>query len=181
MVALISMSLVFAFGFGSTRQGMSQQRMGTGMVFDSVDLSLNDLVKDSKIIVLGTVVSQNSNGTGREIQVGVPSNLTQVPLIRNTIQVEKVIKGNYTDKTIDVITEGDLTGHISVEGNAKLNKGERVVLFLQQEKSYNEQFAVTGMEQGKYHVDSNGVVKGKFMSNGESILTFEDTIEKLKK
>lgn len=138
-------------------------------------------MKDSEIIVLAAVVNQNSNGTGGEVQVGVPSNLTQVPLIRNTIQVEKVIKGDYTDKTIDGITEGDLTGHISVEGSAKLNKGERVVLFLQREKTYNERFAVTGMEQGKYQVDSNGLVKGKFMRNGESIPTFENTIEKILK
>lgn len=170
LVILITMSLVLPFEFGSASQGTSQEQTGTGMVFDSVDLSLNDLVNESEVIVLGNVVDQNYNGT-------VPDNSDGVPLIRNAVQVEKVIKGNYTDKTIDVITEGDLTGHTSVGGSAKLNKGERVVLFLQREKVYDGHFAVTGMEQGKYEVGSNDLIKGKFLKNGTSIPSFEALIE----
>jgi hypothetical protein len=66
-----------------------------------------------------------------------------------------------------------------MEGNAKLYKGERVVLFLYPEKIYDGKYSVTGMEQGKYHVDSNGQVKGKFMQNGTSLASFEATIQKL--
>jgi len=179
LFAMITVSLLLSYGIGNISLGKSQQQTGTGMVFDSVDLSLKDLVNDSKIIVLGNVVDQNSNGTGGEDQVGVPNNLMQVPLIRNAIQVEEVIKGNYTDKTIDVATEGDLTGHISMEGNARLYKGERVILFLYPEKIYAGKYSVTGMEQGKYHVDSNGQVRGKFMQNGTSLTSFEATIQKL--
>lgn len=63
------MSPVHPFEIGSASQGTSQQQTGTGTVFDLVDLSLNDLVKDSEIIVIGKVVDQNSNGTVREVPI----------------------------------------------------------------------------------------------------------------
>lgn len=51
------------------------------------------------------------------------------------------------------------------------------MLFLQREKVYNGSFAVTGMEQGKYEVDSDDVVKDKFLKNGTSISSFEGLLK----
>lgn len=174
VIILLATSLL-SFGLESATLVSSQEQ--AGIIYDLVDLSIYDLVHDSELILMGNVLDQNSVGTIGESQAGVPDNLTKVPGIRTTIQVEKVLKGSYEGKTIDVITEDDLSGRIIIEGSAKLQKGERTILFLYREKIYDGQYAIMGMEQGKYQVDSNGLVKGKFISNATSIASFEANIK----
>jgi len=176
VIILLATSLLL-FGHDSARLIFSQQQTGTGIVYDLVDMSIYDLVHDSALILMGNVLDRNSAGTVGESQVGVPDNLTKVLGIRNTIQVEKVLKGSYEGKTIDVITEDDLSGRIVIEGSAKLQKDERTILFLYREMIYDRQYAIMGMEQGKYEVDSNGLVEGKFVSNATSIPSFEANIK----
>ena len=97
---------------------------------------------------MGNVLEQNSAGKIGQIQAGVPGNLTKIPGIRNTIEVEKLIKGNHEGAIIDVITEGNLSGKIVVEGPAKFEKGEKTILFLSQEKGYGGEYTTMGGSQG---------------------------------
>jgi hypothetical protein len=166
-VVILLSTVLFLFGHNSPKQVASQQQ--TGIVNDLMDLSLNDLINDSELIVIGNVLDRNSAGTVGESQSGVPENLTMVAGIKNTIQIEKVLKGNYAGNIIDVITEDDFSGRIVFEGSAKLQKGENVRLFLYKEPIYDGLYVIMGMEQGKYRVDSNGLVKGKVTTNATSI------------
>lgn len=168
---------VFLLVPDSARQVSSEQQTGIGIVYDLMELSMYDLVHKSQLIVMGNVLDQQSAGMVGESQVGLPDNLTKVPGIRSTIQVEKVVKGSYEGKTINVITEGDLSGKIVIEGPAKFEKGERTIVFLYREKIYDGQYAVTGMEQGKYQVDSNGLIKGKSVLNSTSVANFDAKIK----
>jgi hypothetical protein len=147
-------------------------------------------VHDSELIIVGNVVDQNSEGTVVEKQVEVPEHLTKVPAIRNTVEVEKVIKGNYEGRTIDLITEGDLSGNLIIEGPAKFQKGEKTILFLHREKVYSGEYTTMGMEQGKFQVNTNGSVEGKLMAdagydtvywplNATSIADFEIDIKNI--
>ena len=87
--------------------------------------------------------------------------------IRNTIEVEEIIKGTSGNKTVDVITEDDFSGNIVVEGPAKFQKGERSLLFLNREKLYAGEYTTRGGEQGKFPVNSVRLVKSKQMASGE--------------
>ena len=120
------------------------------------------------------------------IQIRLPGNLTELPGIRNTIEVEEIIKGTSGNKTVDVITEDDLSGNIVVEGPAKFQKGERSLLFLNREKLYAGEYTTRGGEQGKFPVNSVGLVKSKQMASGEywpvnatSIENFEGEIKNI--
>jgi hypothetical protein len=112
--------------------------------------------------------------------------VTKVLGIRSTIQVEKVLKGSYEGKIINVITEGDLDGNIVIEGPAKFQKGERSLLFLNREKLYAGEYTTMGGEHGKFPVYSDGLVKSKLMASGEywpvnatSIADFEGEIKNI--
>jgi hypothetical protein len=158
--------------------------------YDYVGLSKYDLVHDSDLILMGNVLEQNSAGKIGQIQAGVPGNLTKIPGIRNTIEVEKLIKGNHEGATIDVITEGDLSGNIVIEGPAKFEKDEKTILFLSREKGYGGEYTTMGGSQGKYQVGSNDLVQGKLMPvagnelaywplNQTSVSEFSTDIEKI--
>lgn len=171
-IGLITVAILFAAGVPLFVDNFSKQAysLSGGKSISLFPLSKYDLVHDSELIILGQVLDQYS----------------EVPTIRNIVQVDKVIKGNYESKTIDVITEGDLSGNIIVEGPAKFQKGEKVILFLYREQGYGGEYTATGMQQGKYHVDSNGLVEGRLMAtqeywplNSTSITDFEDNIKQI--
>jgi hypothetical protein len=156
------------------------------VTYDYMGLDKYDLVHDSDLIVLGRVLDQNSAGMVKQLQGGVAGNLTELPGIRNTIEVEEIIKGSSGNKTVDVITEDDLSGNIVVEGPAKFQKGERSLLFLNREKLYAGEYTTMGGEQGKFPVNSDGLVKSKQLASGEywpvnatSIANFEGEIKNI--
>lgn len=180
-VVFLIATVILLFRLDSARQ-VSGQQLST-ITYDLMELSKYDLVHDSELIVVGNVLDQNSAGKLGEIKVGAAESMTRIPGIMNTVEVEKVIKGTYEGERIDVITEGDLSGKIDVEGPAKFHKGEKTILFLYREKGYGGHYTTMGMEQGKYQVDSNGLVEGKLKSNMEywpsnltSIADFEANI-----
>ena len=114
----------------------------------------------------------------------MPKNLTVTPAILTTLGVEKIIKGNYNGNKIDIITEGDLSGKITFEGPAKFHKGEKAILFLHRVQGYGGQYTTLGMDQGKFQVDSNGLVEAKINAveeywplNATSLANFEADIK----
>lgn len=181
-VVFLFATVILLFRLDSTRQ-VSGQQLST-ITYDLMELSKYDLVHDSELIVVGNVLDQYSAGRLGEIKAGVAESTTRIPGIMNTVEVEKVIKGTYEGKTIDIVSEGDLSGKIIVEGPAKFHKGEETILFLYREKGYGGHYTTMGMEQGKYQVDSNGLVEGTLKSNMEywpsnatTIADFEDNIK----
>jgi hypothetical protein len=165
-VALLILASACLFGPNFSKKVYSQS--SGAKVIDFIPLSKYDLVHDSELIILGKVLYQYS----------------EIPTIRNILQVDKVIKGKFDNKTMDVITEGDLSGNIVVEGPAKFQKGEKAILFLYREQDYGGEYTTLGLEQGKYHVDSNGLVEGKVTAteeywplNATSLADFEADIK----
>jgi hypothetical protein len=121
-----------------------------------------NLAHQAQLIVLGKVIDQKDGGRQGVSTPGVPDSLTHLPTINNLIQIEKVIKGQYAGTTIDVYTDGDLTGKIKIESDSPdIKKGERGVFFLRQEPVWQNKWTIVGLDQGKFKVDNNGNVQGK--------------------
>lgn len=142
MVILFSMMIIL-FRLDWVGEASSQQQ--SGIINDLMDLSKYDLVHDSELIIVGNLSDRSSAGTVDESQTRAPENLTKVPGIRNTIQIEKILKGSYEGSTIDVITEDDLSGKIVIEGSAKLQRGEKIILFLYQEPLFSHIFPFSSL------------------------------------
>jgi hypothetical protein len=106
-------------------------------------VSLSRLSHEAEMIIQGKVLGK------------VESDTTE--FLNNSISVEKVIKGNYSDKTLNVLTE---QGSEAVD----LGKGEHLILFLAKEKMYNG-YSIIGSYQGKIGIDPKGVVYGYIIKN----------------
>lgn len=186
---IITLVILFVPGLYPIEHDFSNQAFGQEakvITYDLMPLSKYDLVHDSELIILGNVIEQNSAGTVGETQAGVPRNVTDVPTIQTTVGIENLIKGDYDGNKIDIITEGDLSGKITFEGPAKFYKGEKTILFLYREQVYGGEYTTMGMEQGKYQVESNGLVEGKITAteeywplNATSLAYFETDIKNL--
>jgi hypothetical protein len=186
---IITLVILFVRGLYPIEHDFSNQAFGQEakvITYDLMPLSKYDLVHDSELIILGNVIEQNSAGTVGETQAGVPRNVTDVPTIQTTVGIENIIKGDYDGNKIDIITEGDLSGKITFEGPAKFYKGEKTILFLYREQVYGGEYTTMGMEQGKYQVESNGLVEGKITAteeywplNATSLAYFETDIKNL--
>jgi hypothetical protein len=182
ITVLILIAAMLLFRLDYSKQ-VSAQHL-SGITYDLFPLSKYDLVHDSELIILGNVLEQKSAGTVGEEQTGVPKNLTVAPAILTTLGVEKIIKGNYSGNKIGIITEGDLSGKITFEGPAKFHKGEKAILFLHREQGYGGEYTTMGMDQGKFQVDSNGLVEAKnnavegyWPLNASSLAVFEADIK----
>lgn len=151
--------------------------------YGTVDLSLADLAHDSPLIVQGMVLDRKQGKTLPPPEHGMLS----TPTVSNTIQVDKVIKGNFTTgkiKTINVVTEEDLSGKIIMGDTLALKKSERVILFLYLYKApgYGPgAYGINGIDQGKYNVLPDGSVMGKFIEDKDnvSLADFENNIKKI--
>lgn len=184
ITVLILLAAMLLFRLDYSKQVSGQQL--SVITYDLFPLSKYDLVHDSELILLGNVLEQESAGTVGEEQTGVPKNLTVAPAILTTLGVEKIIKGNYGGNKIGIITEGDLSGKITIEGPAKFHKGEKAILFLRQEQGYGGEYTTMGMDQGKFQVDSNGLVEAKdnavegyWPPNATSLADFEADIKNI--
>lgn len=125
---------------------------------------LSGLSHEAQLIVVGKVLDVKQGGQVGVSSTGVPDSLTHTPSINNLVQIEKVIKGQ-AQGNINVVTEGDLSGKTLVEGAARLHKGEHTVLFLYKEPTYKNQWTILGTEQGKFNVDTKGIVQGKLATS----------------
>jgi hypothetical protein len=105
-----------------------------------MSLSLSDLSHQAELVILGTVIDKKP---------------TFHRLLNHTLSIDKIFNGSYAGNTISVV--GQPPG--VVEDAVDMKKGERVILFLYKEKSYDGQYAVVGT-QGKYDVDLQGQVHG---------------------
>lgn len=119
-----------------------------------IGLTLEDLSHQSELIISGTVLDEKLANQG---------------LVNHSLSIEKVIKGNYSSTTINIVSQPDF-----VEDAVNLTRGERVILFLYKEKTYGEQYAVVGMMQGKYDIDPNGLVHGYNIPKGTSLAVIEE-------
>lgn len=121
-----------------------------------IGLTLDQLARESELVISGTVLGEK---------------LAFHRLINYSLSIEKVIKGNYTGNSISVLSQPTF-----VEDTVNLTKDEKVILFLYKEKIYGDQYAVTGMIQGKYEIDRNGFVHGYKISNTTTLTDFERNI-----
>lgn len=129
--------------------------------FGVLGFDFGSIAHEAELIVIGKVLDVKQGGMVGVSTAGVPDSLTHFPSINNLVQIDKVIKGQYIDKTINVVTEGDLSGKTKIEDSVQMHKGERTVLFLHKEPTYKNQWTVVGMNQGKFNVDAKGTVLGK--------------------
>jgi len=121
-----------------------------------VGLSLEHLSRQSELVISGTVVDEKLANQG---------------LVNHSLSVEKIIKGNYTSRFINVFSQPDF-----VEDAVKLTKGEKVILFLYKERMYDGQYAVVGMLNGKYEIDPNGLIHGFNLPKAMTMTDFEKNI-----
>ncbi len=126
--------------------------------YSLVPLAMEDLSRQAQLIILGNVSDKQLGDAG---------------LINYTVSIGQIIKGTYAGNTINVLSQPTEF----VEDAVDLTKGEKVILFLYKEKMYGGQYAVVGM-QGKYDIDSNGVVHG-YNINDMSVPDFEKNVTAL--
>jgi hypothetical protein len=141
----------------STISETTQEITRNGSIsFAMVGLSLDELAQEAELIIQGKVIDKKQD---KGAILGNGERTISLPLVINEIQVNKVIKGTWKDKTIGVITEEDLSGMVIVEDTAEMEQNENVFLFLTKESVYNNAYAVLGKFQGKFHIDDNNKVE----------------------
>ena len=149
--------------------------------------SMKELASESNLIIRGEVINVQQGKDRIEEDEGEDDDWI-IPTLLNEIQVKKVIKGTWKDKTIKVSTEGDLSGEEYIPAAAKMKKSEQVILFLTKDPLYGTNVYTTyGMYQGKFDIDDNNKVKNKheFASDlntkikGMNTIEFENNIYKI--
>jgi hypothetical protein len=101
-------------------------------------ISLSRFIHQAELIIEGKILGK------------VESDTTE--FLNNSISVEKIIKGNYSGNTINVLTRPT---QFTFDDGVDLTKGENVILFLNKDKVYDGYIIV---DQGKFNIDPNGVV-----------------------
>jgi hypothetical protein len=149
--------------------------------------SMEELASESDLIIQGVVINVQQGKDRIEEDEGEDDDWI-IPTILSEIQVKKVIKGTWEDKTIKVSTEGDLSGEEYIPAAAKMKKSEKVILFLIKDPHYGtDAYTTYGMYQGKFDIDDNNQVKNKheFASDlktttkGMNTTEFENNIYKI--
>jgi hypothetical protein len=106
-------------------------------------LSLSHLAHQAELIIEAKVLGK------------VESDTTE--FLNNSISVEKIIKGNYSGNTLNVLTE-------QTSEAVELEKGEHLIIFLSKENRYDD-YTIIGSYQGKMDIDPKGLVYGLEMKN----------------
>ena len=122
--------------------------------FATPNFDLSTMKKMASLVILGRVVKQTQ---GQSINLAEND---KIPQISNTIQIERVLKGNYKGDTVQVLTPGSMSNRILVEDTYKLKNGERAIFMLFKWKNGYE---VVGLNQGKYQIEGDDMVRGKFV------------------
>lgn len=141
------------------------------------DLSIEDLAFESDLIIQGRVIDNKVGSPSPPAEQGMIS----IPTTNNIVQVISVIKGDpkLVGKTITVETEGSASNkRIVVPEGGSLKKGEVAKLFLAKGVGTSS-YVIKGVDQGKYPVDRNNNVKGKFISTPMNAANFDKNIKKI--
>lgn len=168
IVALIAGSaVIIPFALGNINYQQPTPTLGNNDTQTVISFAIKgydfpNLAHTAELVVLGKVIDQKDGGKQGVSTPGVPDSLTHLPTVDNLIQVQKVIKGTYPAKTIDVFTDGDLTGNVQIESDSPdIKKGDHAIFFLRQEPIWGNKWTIVGMDQGKFNVDANGNVHGR--------------------
>jgi hypothetical protein len=125
--------------------------------FSMFGVSLSHLAHQADLIVEGKVLGK------------VESDTTE--FLNNSIGVEKIIKGNHTGSTINVLTQ-------QMSESVELGKGEHLILFLSKENRYDG-YTIIASYQGKMYIDPKGVVYGGLEIKNMSVPEIENNIADL--
>jgi len=121
----------------------------------SVLLSLDELLGASAHVVVVTA------GESRSVWEDLPGGRRIVTYTK--LQVERSLGGAAPGEAVEVRTLGGVVGSIgqAVEGDAKLAKGERAVVFLAKLAKAERAFVVAGLAQGHFplRADEKGTVR----------------------
>lgn len=119
--------------------------------------SIDDLIKDSPIIVIGTVDSKNN-----EFIYG------EVPFALTKFKVETIIRGAVSD-TINIL-------QTKTYMDPFLKKGDRMVLFLVQYEGpiTKDAYVMKGLYQGQYKIEGDEIIK-----NEDNKLTGDEVLESI--
>jgi hypothetical protein len=158
-----------------------------GVFYHIPESSMKELASGSDLIIRGEIINVQP-GRDRIVEDEGEDDDWFIPTLLSEVQVKKVIKGTWKDKTIKVTTEGDLSGEEHIPAAAKMKKSEKVILFLIKDPLYGDNAYTTyGMYQGKFDIDDNNKVENKheFASDvrtkvkGMNTTEFENNIYKI--
>lgn len=136
----------------------------TGLLGDVVLVdnygSIDDLIKDSPIIAIGTVDSSNN-----EIRYG------EVTFALTKFRVETTVRGAVSD-TINIL-------QTKISSDPLLKKGDRMVLFLVKYEGpiTEDAYRMKGLYQGQYKIEGTKIIKNKDNKlTGDDVLASIDTL-----
>jgi len=141
--------------FGFTSCSM----LGTAELVDNYE-SIDDLIKDSPVTVIGTVDSGND-----EFEYG------EVTFALTKFRVETTVRGTVTD-IINIL-------QTKVREDPFIKKGDRMILFLTKYigLATEDAYRLKGLYQGQYTIEGNEVVKNKNNKlTGDEVLANIDTL-----
>jgi hypothetical protein len=177
LVVLSAITIVFAPTIASSQ-----------VLYHFPESSMKELASESDLIIRGEIINVQP-GRDRIVEDEGEDDDWIIPTLLSEVQVKKVTKGTWNDKTIKVATEGDLSDEWYIPAAAKMKKGEKVILFLIKDPLYGDNAYTTyGMYQGKFDIDDNNQVKNKheFASSdlktkikGMNTTEFENNIHKI--
>ncbi|MBM4053680.1 MAG: hypothetical protein FJ264_03185 [Planctomycetes bacterium] len=154
----IILAIIFMCGFNTNAHAIM-----TG-------LSTEELAKSSCAVVTGTVEDVKSYWSADKKTIFTGA----------LIKITGIIRGNIVQNSITVEYEGGEVDGIGlkISDMATLNKGEKILLFLKEEKSKREElkenvFRIVGRSQGKYCIDKNGIAK----KSGFSVIGGKEVID----
>jgi hypothetical protein len=179
--SIFMIALVGGLSIGSYEQTTYNPAIPDGMIYivdhATRDLSIADMAFDSQLIIQGRVMDQSEGRTLPAAEQG----MIPIPTTNNIVQVVSVIKGDpkLVGKTINVVTEGDASKRVIAPEGAMLKRGENLELFLAKSPVGENTYTIKGVDQGKYTVDKNNNVRGKFIKDTMPVVAFDKNVKKI--
>jgi hypothetical protein len=114
-----------------------------------VKRSIEDLAIRSSLVVTGKVTEIESRWNDLHNQIS-----TYVP-----IEIESFLKGSQKEESITITQWGGVVGDtaMTIIGSPAFSQDERVLVFLKPEPGTTDKIVVTGLAQGKFHVETDSV------------------------
>jgi hypothetical protein len=179
--SIFMIALVGGLGIGSYEQPTYNPTIpdGANYIVDYAtrDLSIEDMSFEAQLIIQGKVIDQNEGRANPVAEQG----MIPIPTTNNVVQVVSVTKGDpkLVGKTINVITDGDVSKRVIVPESAMLKRGENLELFLAKSPIGENTYTIKGVDQGKYTVDKNNNVRGKFIKDTMPAISFDKNVKKI--
>lgn len=111
-------------------------------------LSLDDLAREADVVVHGVVEAQEATWNETRSRIYTVTRVRVVDSLKGPAKADETLSIRQIGGSLDGLTQ-------TIVGNAKLRKGEEVVLFLDRDEERGLHYVV-GMAQGKYAVDRSG-------------------------